>query len=145
MIHPKVAMNKVLLVCSRMVFFVADYRHISFFIDKHTFQNQKLTITKPDIKFQSLPVFYNVESCQDWPLEDKWPLKFVWYSTYHYVSYDYYSNRLSIKFVYANRWFYILMTKIPTSSKEGFFQKHSFLHFQHQIFWVHSIHKHDCL
>ena len=37
---------------------MADNRHNSFFLDKYTFQNQKLKlITMYDIEFQSLPIF----------------------------------------------------------------------------------------
>ena len=80
-------------------FFISDNRHISFFIDKHTFQDQKPAarlITVLDIEFQSLPVFWNFEGSHGWPLDKKWPLKLVWYSIYHYKSYNYKCNRLSI-------------------------------------------------
>ena len=59
MIPPKVPLTKVLHICARMIF-ISDNRHILFFIDKHTFQDQKPAarlITVLDIEFQSLPVF----------------------------------------------------------------------------------------
>ena len=41
---------------------MADNRHISFFMDKHTFQDQKPTVrlitAVLDIEFQSLPGFF---------------------------------------------------------------------------------------
>ena len=66
---------------------MADNKHVLFFIDKHTFQDQKLgarLITKLYIEFQSLDVFWNCEGSQGWPLDEKWPLKLVWYFIYCY-------------------------------------------------------------
>ena len=86
-------------------YFMSNNRHVSFFIGKHTFQNQKPAarlITVLDIEFQSLHIFWNFEGSHCWPLDKKWPLKLVLYSIYHYKSYYYKCNRLSIKFVYAN-------------------------------------------
>ena len=67
------------------LFSIFDNRHDWLFIGKHTFQNQKLAIrliTMHNIEFQSLPIFWNFESCHGWPLEDKWHLKLIWYSIY---------------------------------------------------------------
>ena len=73
-------------------YFMSNNRHFSFFIGKHTFQNQKPAarlITVLDIEFQSLHIFWNFEGSHCWPLDKKWPLKLVLYSIYHYKSYYY--------------------------------------------------------
>ena len=91
MIPPKVPLTKVLHICARMIF-ISDNRHFSFFIDKHTFQDQKPAarlITVLDIEFQSWHIFWNFEGSHGWPLDEKWPLKLVLYSIYNYESYNY--------------------------------------------------------
>ena len=57
-------------------YFMSNNRHFSFFIGKHTFQNQKPAdrlIAVLDINFQSLCIFWNFEGSHGWPLDEKWP------------------------------------------------------------------------
>ena len=69
--------------------FTPDCWHKLFFTNQLTIQDQKSyarLMPKLDTEFQSLPLFWNLESCPCWPLSDKWPLKLVWYSIYRYNS-----------------------------------------------------------
>ena len=73
--------------------------HFSFLIDKYTFQDQNPAarlITVLDVEFQSLSIFQNVEYCQGWPLENKWPLKLFGILFIIMNQYNYNFNRLSI-------------------------------------------------
>ena len=62
MIPQKEPLTKVLHICARMIF-MTDNRHVSYFKDKHTFQEQKPAArlsTVLVIEFQSWP-FFNFE------------------------------------------------------------------------------------